>query len=32
MLDEEYCYKAINFDLDTKAMQQYKVILIPRGG
>lgn len=23
MLDEEYCYKAINFDLDTKALQQY---------
>lgn len=23
MLDEEYCVKAINFDLDTKALQQY---------
>lgn len=23
MLDEEYCFKAINFDLDTKALQQY---------
>lgn len=23
MLDEEKCFKAINFDLDTKALQQY---------